>query len=167
MTEKLQVTYVFEILGRPAAHIVEALNLLVTKLGNEKGVKVTNQTVREPVLVKDSQDIYTTFAEVDAELESWTNYFGVLFAYMPAHVEIVSPQEVRLKNADFNELGNKLLARLHDYDAITKKSLFERDFVIKELQKVAPDVFKQFIQPEAKEEQNAEKDKKKGKKKKD
>ncbi len=144
--DKLQATMVLEILGRPAEHIKNALSSLVERLGSEKGVKVTEKMIHEPVDVKESKDLYTTFAEVSVELDSLANYFGILFAYMPAHIEIIYPTNFKLSNAEFNELGNKLLARLHEYDAITKKSIYERNFVMKKLKEIAPNLFKKLEQ---------------------
>ena len=141
--EKLSVTLVLEMLGRPPEHIKEAINTLVVRLGSEKGVKITEKKIHEPAPVQDAKDLYTAFAEITAELDSITNYFGILFAYMPAHIEIVSPENLSLKNVELNELGNKLLARLHDYDAITKTTLSEKNFLVKKLYEVAPHLFKQ------------------------
>lgn len=143
--EKIQATLVLEILGRPAEHIKSALSTLVERMSSEKGVKVTEKIIHEPTEVKDTKDLYTAFAEVTVEFDAVANYFGVLFAYMPSHIEIISPEKIELINIDLNELGNKLLARLHDYDALTKKAMYERDFLLGKLKEVAPEVFKKLI----------------------
>ncbi|MCU0641972.1 MAG: hypothetical protein MUF61_00100 [archaeon] len=147
MAKEIQAVMVLEILGRPAEHIKSALSELVSKLSSEKGIKVIDKVVHEPVAVKDSEDIYTTFAEVTIEFESMNSYFGIIFAYMPAHIEIISPSSFSLTNVQFNELGNKLLARLHDYDAIAKRIIAERNFAIGKLREVAPQLFKNAPQP--------------------
>src|SRR3989344_5327945 len=118
---EIKADLVLEILGRPAEHIKNALISLVEKLGTEKGVKINDKKIHEPTQIKEANDLYTTFAEVSVELDSLENYFGIIFAYMPSHIEIISPSEFTLSNAHFNELGNKLIARLHEYDAIAKK----------------------------------------------
>lgn len=140
---KIQAGLIIEILGKPAGHIKDALGGLIKKLGSEQGVKVIESKIHEPRLVKDSKEVYTTFAEVSVEFDSLANYFGVMFAYMPAHIEITSPEKFPLSNAELNELGNRLLARLHDYDGLTKKFIYERNFLAKKLQEVAPHLFKE------------------------
>lgn len=147
MAEKIQATLVLEILGRPAEHVKEALDNIVKRLGEEKGVKVIEKTFHEPILVKDSKDLFTAFVEVTATLDSLENYFGILFAYMPAHIEISSPESLGITNTNLNELGNKILMRLHDYDAITKKTLYEREILARELHKYAPHLFKKAEAP--------------------
>jgi len=151
--EKIQATMIFEILGRPAEHIKTALASLVDKIGAEKGIKVIEKTIHEPTEVKESKDLYTTFAEVSVEFDSLANYFGTIFTYMPANIEIISPVKFDISNLDLNELGNKLIARLHEYDSITKKFIYERNFLLKKLNEVAPHLFKEKFQPKKLEEQ--------------
>ena len=154
--EKIRATMIFEILGRPAEHIKTALASLVEKIGSEKGIKVTEKTIHEPTEVKESKDLYTTFAEVSVEFDSIANYFGTIFTYMPANIEIISPVKFDISNLDLNELGNKLIARLHEYDSITKKFIYERNFLLKKLNEIAPHLFKEEFQPKKLEEQLSE-----------
>ncbi|MEM4259505.1 MAG: hypothetical protein QXS38_01965 [Candidatus Pacearchaeota archaeon] len=140
--DKIEATLILEILGRPAEHIKSALTGLVDRLGSEKGIKIIEKKIHEPLEVKETKNLYTAFAEVSVEFDSLANYFGVIFAYMPAHIEIISPVTFKLSNAELNELGNKLLARLHDYDAITKRAIYERNLLNNKLREVAPHLFK-------------------------
>jgi hypothetical protein len=140
---KIQAEMILEILGRPAEHIKVALTALVEKLGSEKGVKVISKTIHEPSPIKDSKDLHTTFAEVSVEFDTFANYFGVIFSYMPAHLEIISPTNVELSNLEMNDLGNKLISRLHEYDAIAKTIINEREFLVEKLKEHAPHLFRQ------------------------
>jgi hypothetical protein len=143
--QKIQVNLIFEILGRPPEHIKEALNTLVIKMGSEKGVKILSKQYHEPKKVEDpkANDLYTAFAEVTLELDSMGDYFKIIFTYMPANIELVSPESISFNNFELNELSNALLQRLHNYDAITKNVVFERDMFAKKLQEVAPHLFRQ------------------------
>lgn len=162
--EKLHANIVLEILGRPSEHVNEALKSLVMKLGSEQGIKIIEKTYHKSVPVKDSKNLFTAFAEVSLELDSLYNYLGILFAYMPAHIELVYPEKIILSNSDLNDLGNRLIQRLHDYDAITKRSLMEKDILVNKLQAIAPDILKQSQNPGA-VKNNEIKDKKPTKKK--
>lgn len=157
---------ILEMLGRPAEHVKEALNTLVVKLGAEKGINVTNKNYHEPKLAEGSKDLFTTFAEIEAELDTIDIYFMLLFAYLPSHIEIISPEKLSFMNYEFNELGNKITARMHDYDAITKKSMSERDFLLQKLQESAPEVYKQITTPPEPPKEQEEVTKKKSKPKK-
>lgn len=140
--KKLQAQIILEILGRPPEHIAQALENLIKKLDSEKGISVTEKIMHEPTLVKDSKDLYTAFAEITLELDSITNYFAVLFGYMPSNIELIYPEEISLSNFDLNQLANQITQRLHSYDAITKKMMTERNMILEKLKQVAPHLFK-------------------------
>ena len=134
--EKLRANVILEILGRPKEHLTQSLNELISKLGSEKGVKIFEKNIHEPIKLEETKDLFTTFAEIIIELDSLENYFGIMFAYMPSNIEIVSPEKLTLNNTDLNELASKLMHRLHDYDAITKKALYENSVLVKKLQEL-------------------------------
>ncbi|MBX4211882.1 hypothetical protein KW787_00290 [Candidatus Pacearchaeota archaeon] len=143
--EKLNVRLIIEIMGRPADHVKETLNTLVMKMAAEKGIKLIEKIYHNPIPVKDSKDLFTAFAEVTLELESLMNYFGIIFAYLPSHIEVISPENLVLKNSELNELGHRLVQRLHDYDAITKNAVMEKEFFSQKLQELAPDLLNKLI----------------------
>lgn len=130
---KLQARLIIEILGRPSETVKEALNTVVVKMGTEKGVKILEKTYHKPIPVKDVKDLFTAFAEVSVELDSLANYFGLIFGYLPANIEIINPEKFSLLNQELNELGHALTQRLHNYDAIAKRLVFERDVLAKRL----------------------------------
>ena len=161
--EKIQASLVLEILGRPKEHVKESLNTLVIKMGSEKGIKVITKTYHDPVPVEGSKDLFTAFAEITVEFDSLANYLGAIFAYMPSHIEVIKPENLSFHKSELNELANALTQRLHNYDAITKQSVAERDMVMKKLYEIAPHLFKtQEQKPTV--EQEPEKSKKKPKK---
>ncbi|MDO8508447.1 MAG: hypothetical protein Q7S27_02060 [Nanoarchaeota archaeon] len=147
--EKIRVNMILEILGRPVEHVKESLLALLSKLQSDAGVKIVNKHIHDPIPVENSKDLFTSFVELELELESWDVYFGVMFAYMPSNIEIVHPQKLPFSNIDFNTLASKLITRLHEYDAITKKALMENEILIGKLQEVAPHLFKKSEVPSA------------------
>lgn len=145
--DKLQASLILEVLGRPKEYIAESLNTLVVKMGSEKGVKIVSKQYHEPAPVKDTKDLFTTFAEVNVELDSLIHYFGIIFSYFPSHIEMISPENFELSNYELNELGNALVQRLHNYDSVVKQTLAERDILKNKLREVAPHLFKQESSP--------------------
>ena len=123
---------IFEIMGKPPEYIVETLNDLLGKLGNEKGVSVKSKEIHEPKPVENS-DLFTSFAEVEVEVEGLPRLMTILFAYMPANVDILSPGEFRLKNFDLSGSCNDILAKLHNYDGVAKTLLYERNNLVNQL----------------------------------
>ncbi len=141
--KKIQARMILEILGRPPEHIKEAMTVLLQRLKSEPGVVIVEETHHEPIKVEDSKDLYTTFSEIVFEVESISMYFGIIFAYMPSNVEVLSPQEMTIANADFNEITGLLTQRLHDYDGIAKRMVSERHILEQKLREVAPHLFQQ------------------------
>ena len=154
--EKIQANMIIEILGRPKENVSNAIKNLIEKLGTEKGVSLIEKTLHEPVSVPDSKNLFTTFAEVTVEFDSLGTYMGIMFAYLPSNIQIISPEKVLIKNDDLTVLGNKIIQRIHDYDAITKKTLAERETLIRKLHEVAPHLFKKH---DKKAESNADEEK--------
>ncbi len=160
--EKITVRMIFEVLGRPPEHVKEALETVVMRLGAEKGVKIAEKIYHPPKKVEGAENLFTSFAEVELELESLSLFFGILFTYFPSNVEVLGPSSLKLKNSEINELGNNLITRIHHYDSITKKLLAERSIIINQLKEKGIEL--KFENPENSKEKPAEKKSKKSKK---
>jgi len=134
MKDKIHAALMIEILGKPADYLKEALGAHVDKMETMiKDLKITKKKIAEPKEVKEG--IFTTFAEVEIE----TDYPGlslVTMNFMPSHIEVITPEEVRINNTEMNEFFNDLTRKLHQYDEITKAISLERDMLIKQLQEL-------------------------------
>lgn len=137
---------VFEILGRPKENVTEALQTITVKLGSEKGVKVLDKKIHEPIQAQDSDTLFTSFAEVEVEFESLEMYLAVIFSYLPSNIEIVKPEKLQMDNQKLNEIGNAVIQKIHNYDSVTKKYIYERDFILNEVKKDAPKVYEKLME---------------------
>jgi len=124
MAEKIVSIMIFEIMGKPADYIVKTLKEITDKIPGEKGVRITSRRISEPKPVEKSE-VFTSFAEIEMELDSMQTLLGIIFLYMPAHVEIIEPDTLKIKNFDFNVMANELVRRLHEYDGIAKVAQME------------------------------------------
>ena len=136
--ENLKARMIIEIMGRPPEHIKEALNTLVVKMGSENGVKLIDKRYHDPKSVKEAKNLHITFAEVDAEFDSLENFFSVIMGYMPSNVEIYEPEKFKLNSNEINSLSNYIMSKLHRYDEIAKRSIVERDILLRQLQALVP-----------------------------
>jgi len=119
-TKNIQAILIVEVLGKPPEHLVETLENIIKGIGEEKGVSVKDKKIREPTLIKESTEFYTTFAEIEVEVEEILYLAILLFKYMPAHVEIIQPELIALTNNGWDDIFNELTRRLHGYDEIAK-----------------------------------------------
>ena len=67
-----------------------------------------------------------------------------MFGYMPSNIEIISPEKLTLQNIDLNEIGNGLVSRLHNYDAIAKRLVVEKEFLLSKIKELSPETYKQL-----------------------
>lgn len=143
--DSIQAMMILEILGKPKEYILESLKTLVEKLSTEKGVKINNHQIHDPINVKESTQLFTTFAEIDIQFDSLDNYISIMFGYMPSNIQIISPEKLSLSNSYLNEVGNKIIQRLHNYDAITKKVLNEHQLIMEKIKQSSPEIYNKII----------------------
>ncbi|MEK6846565.1 MAG: hypothetical protein AABY16_00175 [Nanoarchaeota archaeon] len=168
--EQISAKFIIEILGRPPEHLKTALDELITKLGTEKGTKVVNKSVNKPKPVEKTENLWTAFADVEVEFETLPHFFNAIISYMPAHVEVFDPENLKFNTFELNELANFIVGRLHNYDAIAKRLMSEREILIRKLEHLRQggkleDVFpkEQQVKSIAKENKKPTKSKKKKK----
>jgi hypothetical protein len=137
-TTGLKAIFILEIIGRPAEHLTKTLNKIIDDLGNEKGVKVTSRDVKNPIEMEDQKDFYTTFAEINIEVEEVSQIAGLMFKYMPANVEIVEPELIALTNNGWNEILNELTRRLHGYDEVSRVLQMKNAQMQRKLKELSP-----------------------------
>ena len=141
-TNGIKAIFILEIVGRPKEHLVKTLDGLIESINKEKGIKVIEKKINEPVELKNNKDFYTTFAEVEVEVEEILQIALLMFKYMPANIEIIEPELIALSNNKLNDIFNELTRRLHAYDEVARvlqmqtaklqRDLKEHGFEIKE-----------------------------------
>jgi hypothetical protein len=133
MDEKITAILMLEILGRPPEHIKATLSEMIDKMGKEKDVKVVNRQIAEAKPVAGQENLFTSFAEIEIETDLRQLILLVL-GYLPSHIDIITPENLRLRNADLNMFLNELTRRLHQYDELAKAILIEREILSKQIQ---------------------------------
>jgi len=119
----MHISFIVEILGRPADFIVEQMSKVIERLENENNVDILDKRIHEPKPREGG--LFTTFAEIDARVAGIQEIARIIFNYMPSHIEVIEPQETKLKNFELTDFLNDLIARLHKYDEIAKTLYFE------------------------------------------
>lgn len=132
-TKKFRAMMILEVLGKPAEHLTEALKELIGKIDEEKGVKVVDKKINDPVAMKKNEGFFTSFAEVEVEIEEVMMLASLMFKYMPAHIELIEPESIQLSNNSFSEILNELTRRLHGYDEVARVVQIEKSLLEKKL----------------------------------
>lgn len=156
---EIRAMLVIEMMGRPVEHLAEVMKKLVEKMGGEKGVSLVKKEIHEPKKIEQKEgqaEIFSCFAEVEIVCEEIMTMLRIVFMYMPSHVEIIEPEDLKMKNFEFAEVLNGITQKLHRYDAIAKGLTMEKQILENKLNA--------FINPQS-AEKPAEKTKKRGRKK--
>ena len=135
-TKGIGAVLILEVIGRPKEHLTETLEKIIKEIDNEKMVSVKTKKINEPIIMKDQKDFYTSFAEVEVEVEKMLNLAILLFKYMPAHIEIIYPEIIALQNNDWNDILNELTRRLHGYNEVARIVQTEKGILEKKLKKL-------------------------------
>jgi|GEM_PF-643030 len=154
---KVRALLVVEILGRPPEYLIETLENIVKAIEEEKGVIVMEKKLASPVSMKDKPDFYSSFAEIEVEVEEILQIAILMFKYMPAHVEIISPQNFNLSNSGFNDLFNELTRRLHGYEEIARILQTEKMILENQLKTLLGEKKEELEKEKAEEKKTKEK----------
>ena len=135
---KIKALFIFEVMGRPPEHLKKALEKYVDKLGENKGVEISKKNIHEPKPVEKegAEGLFTTFAEVEVIVDNVNIIFDITLNMLPAHAEIIEPEDLVLKNFDLSGIISNLSIKLHKYDEIAKTITMERNILVKRLQEM-------------------------------
>jgi len=119
-TKEINVMFLLEMIGRPAEHLTESMKKILEQMKDEKGVKIISSDIKEPQEMKDNKEFFTTFCEVEIEVEQIAHLAILIFKYMPAHIEVIEPELIALTNNGWNDILNEIARRLHGYDEVAR-----------------------------------------------
>ncbi|MFB6246160.1 MAG: hypothetical protein ABEI74_01035 [Candidatus Pacearchaeota archaeon] len=136
--KEIKATIILETIGKPKEYLTETLNGMVDNIGQQKGIEVKNQDVKDPQEMEKKPGFFSTFAEVEIEAEQILNMAMILFQFMPSNIEIHEPEKLTLSNNDLNEMFNALAKRLHAYDEVSKILQNENQKMLKRLEELEP-----------------------------
>lgn len=130
--EKIRTLMIFEMLGRPADYAKEIMVKVVDAISKEKGVELIKKSISEPKQIENS-NLFSLFAETELDVENINQLFGLIFTYMPSHIDIITPENLKISNSDLNMFANQLVIKLHQYDEIAKAITMERNILKEQL----------------------------------
>jgi len=159
--EPIRALMIVEMIGRPKEHLEETLKDYTKKISSEKGITLINEKIHEPKKIEHKKEeaedkkeagneteLFSTFAEIELESKDITAMMRIIFAYMPSHIEIISPEQIELKNINFNELFNEVIRRMHEYDGIAKSMIMQNKIMKEKFQEILSNLQKPVIKAE-------------------
>ncbi|MEM2956029.1 MAG: hypothetical protein QW041_00415 [Candidatus Pacearchaeota archaeon] len=124
---------IIEVLGKPAEYLDKVLKKAIEELEKEKNIIVIEKKFNEP---KPIEKMFSTFTELELLIKDMHTLTEFVFAYMPSNIEIIEPNDIKFELVSANEFINKLIARIHQYDAIAKRIGFENKLLKHKLEEL-------------------------------
>ena len=103
---------IIEIAGFPAKHITGAMDTVLKKLKEEKGINIIKKRVNKTKKVK---EMWSTFAELELKFLDLSTLMGFCFDYLPSSIEIIDPAVLHTESKMLANNLNDMLAKLHQY----------------------------------------------------
>ncbi len=164
MTEqKVRAIMIVEIAGRPPEHIKEALKAHVGVMKSMKGVNYISETFSDAKLVDKEKDIYSSFVEVEVEVESFLKLTELMFDFLPASIEVLEPDNLKFNSQEATNFLSDLSGRLHKYDEIAKIAQMKNQQLMQHLQKIQQAIAQHRVEKEQKVKSEKPKKEKKAK----
>lgn len=138
-TKNIRASIILEIIGMPPEHLLETLEDIIKNIDSEKGVSVKSKKINEPIPIKEQEKFYTTFAEVEIEVDDILYLAIVMFKYMPAHVEVIEPELIALTNNGWTDIFSELARRLHSYEEVARVLQIRNSQMEKKLKELLPE----------------------------
>lgn len=162
--QKIRAVMIIEIAGRPPEHIKEALKAHVGVMKNMKGVKYISELFSDAKLVDKEKEIYSCFAEVEVEVETFLKLTELMFDFLPASIEVLEPESMRFNSQEATMFLSDLCGRLHKYDEIAKIAQMKNNQLMQHLQRFQQVIAQQKVEKEKNSKPKKEKKAKSSKK---
>ena len=118
--QKVTANVVIQMMGAPKKHIEDTLKLYIDKIRTDyKEIKLLNEYRSKAKKQKDGK-LYDVFAELEIESQGVEHLVWFCFDYMPASVEITSPEQLIYDSPDLTAFLNDLQSKLHKIDMMIK-----------------------------------------------
>jgi len=134
---KIVAKIIIEIMGSPKEHVDETVTKVLDELGKRENLNILDKHIAEAKNVEDERlnKFFTSFVEIDIEVESIEDLIGVCFDFMPSSVEIIEPTEFRLRSTQIDDILNDLLDKLHKFSMAVRNMHAENVLLKKQMGK--------------------------------
>ncbi len=172
--QKIVARVILEILGKPKEHVINTMKTLIEQMGKEGGIRIVRHDIKEPRKLEKNptfvgkkegeyqaevtEEFYICFSEIEIELEKMTDMIVLLFKYMPANIEIITPEVVGLTNGGWNDILSELIQKLHGYDEVARVLQVEKSILENKIRALTENV--KQLEAKKPKKQNKTKEKK-------
>jgi len=108
----IHINVMFEVVGKPKEHVETAIKNYVGTLKTDEDIVIIKEDVEEAAQQQD--DVWSTIAEIEMLVKNLNKLTWLCLNFMPASVEIMSPETLIFKARDLTNWLNDMLAKNHE-----------------------------------------------------
>jgi len=122
----IRTIIIFELVGKPKEHIENTLKKYIEEIESKEEAIFISKDFSDATKLENG--LFSAFCETDLLVKDLGVLTNFCYTYMPASIEIVEPDDLKLKNKDFSDMFNDLLFRLHEVSMELKKMIGKEKF---------------------------------------
>lgn len=107
---------ILEVAGAPKEHVDKSIKLVVDHITASDKVTVVAEETFEAEKKDEKEGLFSAFSELELWFSDVNALLGFAFDYMPASIEILQPDTLRMQTYQVSSVLNELLGRLHQID---------------------------------------------------
>jgi hypothetical protein len=134
--EKIKISSIIEVAGRPEAHIKETIDKMLEILKKNSKITIIKKEIAptkkvdlpNPSNPEQKVEIFSSFIDSEIEFPNLDEVMQFIHNFMPSSIEIIEPETLKIEQKDMENNLNDLLSRLHqqariimEYQALQKE----------------------------------------------
>jgi len=123
----------FEVVGNPKEHVETTIRSFVENIKKDHAITVITEEYGEAEEVQGSQGLWGAYADTEMLIGSLDKLIWLCVNFMPASIEIIAPEELKLKEKDLTNWLNDLLAKLHEISITVRQANIKDELLVKSM----------------------------------
>ena len=115
------VRAIFEMIGKPKKHVESTIKDYVKRFSETETCYLISYELNDAEKYEGSEDLYSTFAEVEFVAKDQIALLNFCVDFMPASVEVMEPDRLSIDAPYISNMLTELVGRMHLIDGEFKK----------------------------------------------
>jgi hypothetical protein len=123
----------FEVMGNPKEHVEKTIHDFMDNIRKDFQINILNEEYGEAEEVPKSEGLWSTYCDAEILTDNLDKFNWLCVNFMPSSIEIIEPQELRIKDKDLTNWFNDLLAKLHEVSISYRQATTKEDLLIENM----------------------------------
>jgi len=120
----------FEVVGNPKEHVENSIRDFMANLEKDQEIHIITKEIGEAEELEGG--LFSTFADTEMVVDKLDKFNWMCVNFLPSNIDIIAPEELRIKDKDLTNWFNDILSKLHEVtmgyrNLSTKEEAFVRN----------------------------------------